>query len=332
MRFTLALLVAFVLGGCDLYGPDPAPAGVHVPVPEGFDELPVPPQNPALAERIRLGERLFFDPILSGNQTISCGSCHLPERAFADLTRRSIGIQGRVGLRNAPSLLNTAYRTSLFWDGGALFLESQALVPLEDENEMNLPIDEALRRLSEHHDYPALFASAFDGEAPSVRTLSYALAAYQRTLVSAPIRLDRYRAGERNALTAPEQRGLALFETHCSSCHAGPLLTTEGFANNGVSVTDEDPGRQRITHDPADRGVFRIPSLRGLARTAPYFHDGRFFSLEEVVGYYVAGGDGGAGQDARIQPLALSAEDQADLIRFLQTLDDEAVEVDYFSD
>ncbi len=322
----LALAAAFAVAGCDASGPE-GPAVVSVAVPAGFEALPVPPQNPLLAHRVALGERLFFDPILSSDRTVSCGTCHLPEIAFTDGHLRSVGVEGRRGLRNAPSLLNVAYRTSFFWDGGALFLESQALVPLEDPNELDLPVPDALARLAAHPEYPALFAQAFDGDGPSVQTLSYALAAFQRTIVSAPTAFDRHRTGEAGAFSPAEQRGLRLFETHCQACHAGPLLTTEGFANNGVAVTDQDPGRERITFDSADRGTFRIPSLRAVARTAPYFHDGRHATLQAVVAHYDRGGDGTPGQDARVGPLGLSEAERADLVAFLRTLDDQPAPV-----
>jgi cytochrome c peroxidase len=284
----------------------------------------VPPQNPLRADRVALGERLFFDPALSRDGTVACASCHLPSVAFADPRPLSLGVEGRAGLRNSPSLLNVAYRTSFFWDGGALFLESQALVPLEDEREMDHPVETVVEQLAADPAYAALFAEAFDGEGPSVRTLTYALGAYQRTLVSAPVALDRYRAGDTDALPADARRGLALFEQHCQRCHAGPLLTTEGFENNGVTVTEADPGRERITHDAAERGTFRVPSLRGVARTAPYFHDGRHETLEAVVLHYDRGGDGTPGQSAAVRPLRLSPAERADLVAFLRTLDDKA--------
>ncbi len=320
----LLLVAAFCAAGCDGAGlaEMPGQATVVVPVPAGFDPLPVPPQNPLRVDRVALGERLFFDRALSRDRTVSCGSCHLPELAFSDGRQKSVGVDGAVALRNAPSLLNVAYRKTLFWDGGALFLEGQALVPLEDPHEMDLAPQDALARLREHPEYPALFADAFDGDGPTIQTLTYALAAFQRTLVSAPTDLDRYRAGDESALEDAERDGLVLFESHCQSCHAGPLLTTDGFENNGTAVTDDDPGRARVTFSDQDRGTFRVPSLRAVARTAPYFHDGRFATLEAVVDHYDRGGDGTPGQSARVSPLRLSTADRAALVAFLLTLDD----------
>lgn len=323
----LAAALAMVAGGCDGSGPE-SPTLVSVPVPQGFAPLPVPPQNPLRADRVALGERLFFDPVLSRDRTVSCGSCHLPELSFSDGRARSVGVGGATGLRNAPSLLNVGYRPTLFWDGGALFLESQALVPLEDPHEMDLAVDHALARLADDPSYVAAFAEAFDGEAPTVQTLTYALAGFQRTLVSAPVALDRYRAGDASALAPAERAGLALFETHCQSCHAGPQLTTDRFENNGTAVTDADPGRERITFSADDRGTFRVPSLRAVARTAPYFHDGRFATLGAVVDHYDRGGDATPGQSPRVRPLRLSSEDRAALVAFLQTLDDRPAAVD----
>jgi len=321
-----ALVVALAVAGCatSTLESQGDSSTVAVSVPHGFGAVPVPPQNPLVARRVALGERLFFDPILSSDRTVSCSTCHLPVLAFTDAHLRSVGVQGRRGRRNAPSLLNVAYRTSLFWDGSQRSLESQALTPLEDSLEMDLPVADALARLAAHPEYPALFAEAFDGEGPNAQTLSFALAAFQRTLVSAPVAFDRHRAGDREAFSDKEQHGLFLFEGHCQSCHAGPFLTTGGFANNGAAVTDEDSGRERVTSDPADRGTFRIPSLRAVARTAPYFHDGRFNTLEAVVDHYNRGGDGTPGQDERIGPLSLTDAERAALVAFLRTFDDEA--------
>lgn len=327
LAFVLA--IAFAVAACGTSrmndSPSDGPAVVSVSVPDGFRALPS--QGPLLAHRVALGERLFFDPILSSDRTVSCGTCHLREKAFTDGHLRSVGVQGRRGLRNAPSLLNVAYRRSLFWDGEHPSLEHQALIPLGDSLEMDLPVREALARLKAHPEYPALFAEAFDGRGPSEPTLIDALAAFQRTLVSAPTRFDRYRAGEAGAFNEAEVRGLVLFEIHCQKCHAGPHLTTDGFANNGAAVNDQDTGRERITSDSADRGAFRIPSLRAVARTAPYFHDGRFSTLDAVVDYYDRGGDGTPEQDVRIGPLHLTDAERAALIAFLRTLDDQAAPV-----
>ncbi len=322
-------LLACLAAGCDASGPEGAPGAVTVPIPPGFGALPVPPQNPLLPARVALGRSLFFDPILSRDRTVSCASCHEAGRAFSDGRRLSRGVAGQEGLRNAPSLLNVAYRKSLFWDGGVLFLESQALVPLEDAREMALPLDSALARLRRHPGYAARFAAAFRGEGPSVQTLTYALAAYERTLVSAPTAFDHYRAGAADAFSPRARAGLALFETHCAACHAGPLLTSDAFENNGAAPTPADSGRARITRRPEDRGVFRVPSLRALARTAPYFHDGRLPTLEAVVDYYNRGGDGAPGQSPRVRPLHLSADERAALVAFLQTLDDAPAAVRY---
>ncbi len=322
----LAATCVVAAGGCDAVS-DRAPGAVVVPVPLSFEPLPVPPQNPLTPERVRLGERLFFDPVLSSDGAVSCASCHHPDRAFADARALSRGVQGREGLRNAPSLLNVAYRKTLFWDGGALFLESQALVPLEDPREMDLPIADALARLNADAEYRSRFARAFDGDSATVQTLSYALASFERTLVSAPTAYDRFLSGDVGALTADERAGLAVFERHCQTCHAGPQLTNDGFANNGVEVTDDDPGRERVSFVGADRGSFRVPSLRGVARTAPYFHDGRHVDLSAVVDHYTRGGGATDGQSPLVRPLALSPAERSALLAFLATLDDEPADI-----
>jgi len=306
--------------GCDSALPPPEPT-VTVEAPDGFGPMPVPTATPLTVARVDLGERLFFDPMLSRDRSVSCASCHLPELAFSDGRPVSTGVDGRTGFRNAPGLLNVGYERALFHDGGALFLETQALVPLEDPNEMDLAPEDAVARLAAHAEYPALFRAAF-GEGPTVQTMARALAAFQRTLVSAPVAWDRYRAGDADALAPTARAGEALFQTHCASCHAGPRLTSGAFENNGAAT--DDSGRARITGDPADTGRFRVASLRAVARTAPYFHDGRFATLAEVVAHYDRGGDGTPGQSPAVRPLHLTQPEREALVAFLATFTDTA--------
>lgn len=330
--FALALVCMAAFTGCDagLASEDAdAERAAYVAellaVPPGFATPPVPAHNPVTPEKAALGERLFFDTILSRDRTVSCATCHEPRRAFTDGLARSLGVEGRTTLRNSPSLVGVAYLRDLFWDGGAISLEQQALGPLEEPTEMDANLAELLERLRADASYAADFEAAF-GEGPSVQTLTFALATFQRTLLPTGSRYDRHRASEPGALAESERRGLAVFErSGCASCHAGPMLTTSAFEHNGLAATPADSGRARITHSPSDVGVFRVPSLRNVALTAPYMHDGRFADLEQVVRHYDAGGVGHANQSARVRPLGLTAAERADLVAFLEALSDEAV-------
>lgn len=320
-----SLAIVTGLTGCGIAGHETRdPAVLDVPV--GFEPMPIPDHNPLTAEKVELGERLFFDPHLSEDRSLSCASCHLESAAFADPRRLSPGVHGRLGIRNSPTLVNVGYINLLFWDGGALTLESQALGPLEADFEMNMNLGELIRRVESDESYLEQFEEAF-GEGPSVQTLTQALASYQRTIRSGGSRYDRYEAGAVDALSDAERRGQALFngKANCASCHAGFLFTNQAFENNGIEPVGSDSGRARITLDPADYLEFRVPSLRNVELTAPYMHDGRFQSLDEVIDHYDEGGTGVRNQSPLIEPLRLTKSEKSDLIAFLQSLTDETI-------
>lgn len=321
----LAAAILVAVSGCDALGADEtAGDGVRLVGPPGYGPVPEPYFNPTTTAKVALGQRLFHDPLLSGDGSVACATCHRADRAFTDALPVSRGVGGRAGLRNAPSLLDVAYRRPLFWDGGSPSLEAQVLAPLEAEDEMDADLAALLDRLAAHAEYPALFDAAF-GEGPSVATLTRALAAFERTLLSGPTPYDRHRAGEVGALPDAARRGLALFEGRagCVACHAAPRFTTDGFEDNGLARALSDSGRARVTLRPEDAYRFRVPSLRGVARTAPYMHDGRFATLEEVVAHYDRGGEGTPGQSPHVRPLRLTPEERADLVAFLRALSDE---------
>lgn len=327
MKRFAALVLAWCVAGCVAVESNPtAEAPARLRVPPGFAPVPEPAHNRVTAGKAALGERLFFDLMLSRDQTISCGSCHVPDLAFSDGRPVSKGVEGRSGLRNAPSLVNVAYRKLFFLDGGALTLENQVFGPLEDKNEMDIDLAEALDRLNAHPSYREAFERVFDAP-PTLRTLTQALAAYQRTIRSGGSRYDRHRAGDKAALTPAEKRGLAFFEGKggCATCHGGFLLASHAFENNGLAFAGGDSGRARITHNPEDFGKFRVPSLRNAALTAPYMHDGRLPTLESVVEHYDRGGDGVRGQHPAVRPLNMAAMEKADLVAFLESLTDESV-------
>jgi len=282
------------------------------------------------ADRAALGERLFFDPILSADRTVSCSSCHKPEHAFADSVRFSRGVGGQLGNRNTPSAMNQAGRLGFFWDGRASSLEEQALGPIANEREMDLPVDEAVQRLNSDPGYARWFAAIFHGPA-TARNLSQAIAAFERTLETGDSPYDRYINGDDSALSPAAVRGRILFigRANCANCHSGEDFTADRFKNIGLYNGRElnDPGRYAITKDPAHLGLFKIPSLRNVALTAPYMHNGMFKSLREVIEYYnhpdrVVQGSINRDKAIDIQ-LNLSEDDIADLIAFLESLTDD---------
>ena len=321
----IAVATLLLLSGCGIAGPEARDPAV-LDVPEGFDPVPIPSHNPITAAKVDLGERLFHDRRLSEDRSISCASCHFENAAFADPRPLSPGVHGRLGIRNSPSLVNVAYLDLLFWDGGSFTLEAQALAPIEADFEMNMNLGVLMERLKADPAYAREFEDVF-GEGPSVATLTKALAAFQRTIRSGGSRYDRYLAGQTSALSAAERRGMDLYngKANCASCHNGFLLTNQAFENNGIEPAGSDSGRARITGLPEDFLTFRVPSLRNVEKTAPYMHDGRFQTLDDVIAHYDRGGTGVRNQSPQIQPLQLTESEKQDLIAFLKTLTDDII-------
>jgi cytochrome c peroxidase len=292
-------------------------------VPLGLGPRPEPKDNPLTEARVALGRRLFFDPILSADNTVACASCHQPEHGFASAEANPRGVRGQRGARRAPTLFNRAYGTAFFWDGRAASLEEQALRPIEDPAEMGSSVADALRRLRASPDYPARFEAAF-GDGVSAANLAKALAAFERVLLRGGSPVDRFRQGEHAALTPQQRHGLWLYESkgRCWRCHSGPNFTDEGFHNTGVGWGKEPPdlGRQAVTRSAADRGKFKTPRLRGAALTAPYMHDGSLRTLREVVEFYNKGGGANPSLDPAMAPLGLSEADVEALVAFLEAL------------
>jgi cytochrome c peroxidase len=288
-------------------------------------------KNPPDEATFELGRQLFYDPLLSHDGTVSCGSCHQAEAAFAHPGRRlSPGVGGQLGNRNAPALQNLRWRQHFMADGGVLGLELQALAPLTDAHEMNMPLAEALARLNADPEYQRRFAAIYGPGKIDTPQFLRALAQFTASLTSANSRYDHYVRHETGGeLSGQEVSGLAVFQAKCRSCHATDLFTDESFRNNGLDRTfPRDSGRAHITSRAADRGRFRVPSLRNVARTAPYMHDGRFGTLAQVLAHYAHGVQPSATLDPLLrQPggqlgIALTAPEQADLVAFLNTLTD----------
>jgi len=310
---TVAAVLALILSAC-------APL---VAVPPRFPPAPAPADNAITSARLELGKKLFYDKRLSRTGEVSCASCHQQELAFADPRPVSIGVHGRTGTRNAPPLINLAWNTSFFWDGGVKTLEQQAVGPITNPLEMDMTMGEVVQRVSADPEYVRLSRAAYGSELrPEVVTKG--IASFLRSLVSGKSRFDRYLEGDAAALTASEKRGadIALGERgDCFHCHVGFNLTNNAFANNGL--VSADTGRTRITEKTGDEGKFKVPTLRNVALTAPYMHDGSLATLRDVIDFYSRGGQGHPNTDPIIRPLNLSGQEKEDLLAFLGSLTDE---------
>ena len=321
----------------------------------------LPKDNPLIEERVALGEKLFRETALSKDGSLSCASCHDSKHAFADPRQYSIGVRDQVGARNAMPLFNLAWRNSFFWDGRAPSLRAQALMPIEDHTEMDESLTNVVAKLggsrgqeslskaeinqslltsaaTDELDYPALFTSAFGSPEITPEKIGLAIESFLLTLTSFDSKFDRALRGDA-ALTEAEQRGFELFMTEydprreqygadCFHCHGGPLFQSQTFANNGLDLDFKDLGRANVTGKESDRGKFATPSLRNIALTAPYMHDGRFQTLEEVVEHYSTGQKRSATLDPNLAKhpeggVRLSDKDRRALVAFLKTLTDE---------
>ncbi len=289
------------------------PAGWPRPVYDGA-------RNPVTRAGFALGRKLFYDPQLSRDGSVSCGSCHQQFAAFAHYDHKlSHGIGGVNGTRNAPGLFNLAWQRDLMWDGAVTHLEMQPLAPLTNTLEMGETLDHVLAKLRADARYPALFERAFDSPGIDSQRFLRALTQFMATMISAGSRYDRHvRDGE--VFSAAEIRGLDRFREHCGGCHQEPLFTDQQYRSNGLA--GEDIGRERISGRVDDRARFRVPSLRNVALTAPYMHDGRFDTLDQVLRHYR--GDLQATVDPQLRKAAaLSDADASDILAFLDTLTDE---------
>ncbi len=303
------------------------PAMPEPPVPLGLPALPWPQDNPYSPARAELGKIMFFDGRLSSNGIVSCAFCHEPAHAFAASTAFSKGVTGKLGVRHAQTLINRAWGKSEFWDGRAPTLEAQIIVPVTNPIEMGLTVEGAVQRIEGIKGYAPLFAAAFGDSAVTFDRIAKAIATFERTIVSGNSSYDRFVAGDKSALTKQQKAGLEFFNRkgECAECHRGPNFTTETFANLGIGMdqANPDPGRETITKKRGDFGKFKIPTLRDLAHRAPYMHDGRFKTLEEVLDLYSKGGIPNPHLDTRLTPFFLDEETKRDLLAFLDSLNGE---------
>ncbi len=284
-----------------------------ITVPLGLDAyIPAPESNPITREKALLGRQLFRDPILSRDRTVSCATCHDAERAFTDGKATAVGVFGRKGARRTPTIINRAYGRAFFWDGRVASLEEQVLQPITNPKEMDMTLDEVTARL--------VAESRYSGRVRTSADLAQALATYVRTILAGDSPYDRHVAGIPGSLSAEALAGLRLFrgKGNCVTCHLGPNLTDESFHNTGLDTAD--PGRFAVTGREEDRGAFKTPTLREVARTAPYMHDGSLATLEDVVEHYDRGGKRGARVDPEIRPLNLTEAEKRALVVFLRAL------------
>jgi cytochrome c peroxidase len=279
----------------------------------------------------QLGEKLFFDKILSSDQTISCASCHIPQFAFADTLPFSKGVNGKITARNTPSVMNMAARDLYFYDGRAASLEAQVVFPVEHPNEMNLPFHQAVERINHSKEYRKLFFQLYKKNPDSISIVD-AIARFEKTLETDQTPNDRWMNDQTNAMTASQLRGRELFtsdKTKCFECHFTPDFTSDEFKNIGLFNGKElnDSGRYTITKNPNDIGKFKIPGLRNVAVTAPYMHDGRFKTLREVIDYYDNPSlfiKNSIGRDSILpEKIGLTEQEKIDLASYLIALTDD---------
>jgi cytochrome c peroxidase len=313
----------------------PGTTRYNLVVPVG---LPVPPilgDNPLTVQGVALGQRLFGEKRLSGNNTQACLDCHKPADAFSDGGKAvSVGSTGIKGTRNAPALFNLAYQHAFFWDGRSASLRAQALVPIQNPIEMNQTLTAAVQKLSSDSTYVSQFAKAFGSTGITAARIGLALEQYENTLLAGSSKFDQVQLG-RARFTALEQQGFNVFRTpfnpqqrqfggDCARCHGGPLLSDFAFRNNGLDADPKDPGLEGFTLRAGDFAKFKTPSLRNLTVTGPYMHDGRFQTLAQVVEHYSTGIQRSATLDPGLarEPggVDLSPADKQALIAFLQTL------------
>ncbi len=306
------------------------------PLPVGLDDnyFIVPEDNPMTPEKVALGWQLYYDPRLSADGTVSCASCHAPDAGFADPDPVSTGVGGLQGGRNSPTVINAAFNASQFWDGRAATLEEQALGPIENPVEMATTLPEVIAKLEAIPGYKQQFADVFGGDTITADMIAKAIASFERTVVSGNSPYDKWVATkDPSVISEAALRGEELFrgKAGCSQCHLGFNFSDahlDLYHNIGVGMTDQDfdEGRYEVTQVIGEHGAFKTPTLRNVTETAPYMHDGSLATLEEVVDYYVQGGEPNNWLDPKISKLDLTEHEEADLIAFMEALTGEIPE------
>ncbi|MSU78054.1 MAG: cytochrome-c peroxidase [Gemmataceae bacterium] len=303
-------------------------------IPLGLVPLTFPEDNAYSPAKAELGWLLYYDPRLSSDGTVSCASCHHPKHAFTDGSDVSTGIKGQKGGRSAPTVINRGYGALQFWDGRAASLEAQAVGPIANSIEMTNEKDPAkahstcLDRLQASKEYRLRFKAVFGTEDFTIQHVGQAIATFERCVLSGNSPYDRFKAGDKKALSESQERGMNIFfsnNARCDSCHDGSAFTTNQFANVGIGMDKVSPdlGRFNITKREEDKGAFKTPGLRDIARTGPYMHDGSLKTLEDVVEHYSKGGIKNQWLHQDVRPLNLKPQDKTDLVAFLHALNGE---------
>lgn len=346
MRYLLGSFVVFLLFlSCRKDKVEYIPTPYELEIPSHFPTMIIPEGNPMTVEGVELGRRLFYEKKLSGDNTMSCGACHSPQTSFSDANQFSTGIDGIQGTRNSMALINLGWNTSFFWDGRAGSLEEQIFFPLRDPIEMHDTWPNAMKKLEADVNYKNMFFKAFGEEGIDSVKASKAIAQFLRTMISGKSKYDvMYKYEYGYSLSAEEQQiyqtitpsewaGYDLFKSldgaDCFHCHNGPLMQVMKFSNNGLDATFTDLGRGAVTGNANDNGKFKVPTLRNIALSAPYMHDGRFSSLSEVVDHYSFGIQQSPSLDPLIEfafqgGVQLDPSEKDLLIQFLNTMTDES--------
>ncbi|NOQ76176.1 MAG: c-type cytochrome [Crocinitomix sp.] len=294
-------------------------------IPKGFPEPLIPEANALTQARVDLGRMLFFDPILSIDSSISCASCHDQSLAFADNRAITPGVEGRLAMRNAPTLANVVYNPTFLFDGHLKTLEMQILVPIGEHAEMAFNIVEISKLLQKDSTYVRMSYAAYNRK-PDPFVITRAISTFERILISGNSKYDQQAYQGKNVLNKSEKRGMDLFfnQLNCAECHSGFNFTNYTTVNNGLYEVYADSGRQRVTKLESDRALFKVPTLRNISLTAPYMHDGSIATLEEVIAHYKTGGVQHKNKSDKLKPFELSDSETADLIHFLNCLTDKS--------
>jgi cytochrome c peroxidase len=332
---TLAALLALGCSQTPKEPPKPVPQGESFTSGEYVTTLPlglqaaaayVPENNPISEAKIDLGRKLYFDARLSKDGTVSCATCHDPDRGFSDARPTSLGVGRQAGSRNAPTVINRLFSQEQFWDGRAADLEAQALGPIQNPIEMGHTLPAMISNLKALAGYAPAFQAAFATPDITEGRVAQAIATYERTVLAGNSPFDRYQAGEKSMLNESAVRGMALFndaqKANCVTCHAGFNFTDESFHNLGVGMEKPNPdwGRFGVSKNEVDKGAFKTPTLRNVTQSGPYMHDGSAATLLDVVKFYDQGGFKNQWLSKEIKPLNLTDQDRADLVAFLESL------------
>ncbi|MDV7697060.1 c-type cytochrome [Chryseobacterium soli] len=324
---------AFSLASCtddDVIEPLPKDEAYHLDKPSGFPEITFDiTGNPVTVNGVALGKKLFYEGKLSRNNTISCGFCHIQEYAFTHHGHSvSHGIDDRLGIRNAPPIQNMAFLKNYTWDGVSHNLDERSLVPITTDFEMDSSLPEAVGKLNADANYKKMFKAAFGDENITGERILKAISQFMASMISADSKYDRMKKGDA-VFTADESQGMALFQQKCTACHSGELFTDESFRNTGMYYNSQfkDAGRYRVTLDQNDWMKFRVPSLRNVEYTAPYMHDGRFYTLDAVLNFYSDNVEDNANLDPQLKKnghigIPMTGQDKQYIIAFLKTLSD----------